>query len=578
MITRRFQEELHTLKEKARDFVSAHPELSPLMDGAQADSDIERLFEGTAFLSAMLRERLDDDFPEIIHPLIERIHPLWLRPIPASTIVAFTPDRALRQPFAIPAGARIASVPVEGAVCQFRTCSDVMVHPLALTDAIFTQSAGRRPSIRLTLALNDTNLSDWKVESLRFFLGGNFANAANVHLLLTRHLESIAIRPLDGGGLCSLTPDKLKAPGFGGSHALMADMPAVFPGLQVLGDYFISPEKFLFVELDGLDNWRERGYGTRFEIAFIFQNELPLSSPVVDRSVFVLGAVPVVNLFARDSDPIPVSGGMQVYSVQPSGKGKEQFQIWSVVGATGMLKDGMRKRSYKPCAFYGCSRGNETTFRTIVRPRPLSSDAAVFLDLNRPALETPSSEETVTAHLICTNGHVPERLALGDVRARTSDIPEGIKLANITPVTPAAEPPLEADHLWRLGSLSAMGRTALVSAENLRGILETCASAVRRDREGLTRNSERIQGIVEVEARGRDFIDRGISWRGMDVTLRLDSGKYDGPGDLYLFGCAVERFLGGFVTSNTLVRLIIEDTAGSFRYCWKPRPGEQPLL
>lgn len=243
-----------------------------------------------------------------------------------------------------------------------------------------------------------------------------------------------------------------------------------------------------------------------------------------------------------------------------------------------MLKDGMRKRSYKPCAFHGYSQGNEATFRTIVRPRPLSSDAAVFLELNRPAQETPSSEETVTAHLVCTNGHLPERLAMGDVRVRTSDIPESIKLANITPVTPAADAPLEANCLWRLSSLSTMSRTALSSAESLRGILETCASGVRRDREGLARNSERIQGIMEVEVRGRDFIDRGMPWRGMDVTLRLDSGKYDSPGDLYLFGCAVERFLGGFATGNTLVRLIIEDTAGSFRYCWKPRPGEQPLL
>ena len=578
MITRRFQEELHKLKDEAQNFVKAHPQLAPLMDGAQADPDIERLFEGAGFLSAMLREKLDDDYPEIIHPLIERIHPQWLRPTPASTIVEFTPDRALRQPFAILAGARIASVPVEGSACHFRTCSEVMVHPLALTDAIFRQPAGCRPSIRLTLALNDTNLSDWKVESLRFFLGGNFANAASIHLLLTRHLESIAIRPLDGGGLCSFSPDKLRTPGFDESETLMAGMPAAFPGLQVLGDYFISPEKFLFVELDGLDSWRERGQGANFEIAFIFKNELPLPPPVVDRSVFVLGAVPVVNLFAQNSDPIPVSGDTRVYPVQPSGKGKGQAQIWSVVGATGMLKDGMRKRSYKPCAFYGYSRGNEASFRTIVRPRPLSSDAAVFMELNRPEQETPSSEETVTAHLICTNGHLPERLAMGDVRVRTSDIPESIKLANITPVTPAADPPLEANRLWRLSSLSAMSRAALSSAENLRGILETCATAVRRDREGLTRNSERIQGIVEVEARGRDFIDRGMSWRGMDVTLRLDSGKYDGLGDLYLFGCAVERFLGGFVTSNTLVRLIIEDTAGSFRYCWKPRPGEQPLL
>lgn len=80
MITRRYQEELHKLKDEAQNFVKAHPELEPLMGGAQADPDIARLFEGTALFSALVREKLDDDYPEIIHPLIERIHPQWLRP------------------------------------------------------------------------------------------------------------------------------------------------------------------------------------------------------------------------------------------------------------------------------------------------------------------------------------------------------------------------------------------------------------------------------------------------------------------------------------------------------------------
>lgn len=578
MITRHFQEELYKLKGKARDFVAAHPKLAPLMDGAQADPDIERLFEGTGFLSARVRERLDDDYPEIIHPLIERIHPQWLRSTPAKTIVAFTPNPALRHPITIPAGARIASVPIDGITCHFRTCSDVMVHPLTLTDAMFTQPAGQRSSIRLTLALNGMRLSDWNVQSLRFFLGGSFVNAANIHLLLTRHLESISIRTLDGGGLCSLTPDKLKALGSEENEAPIIGTPSAFPGLHVLGDYFSFPEKFLFVELEGWESWRERGHGTRFEISFVFKNELPVSPPVVDRSIFVVGATLAVNLFPQDSDPIPVSGDTRRYAIQPSSKGKGHNQVWAVVGATGLLKNGMRKRAYNHQPVSGYSRSHEATFRTIVRPRPLSAGTKVVIELNRSTPEADSSEETVTAHLICTNGHLPERLGIGDIRVRTADIPESIELANIAPVTPAADPPLEANRLWHLFSLTSMGKVSLSSAGNLRSILETCATAVRRDREGVTRNLERIHGIVDLAVRWRDFIHRGQPWRGMEVTIRLDSVKYGSLGDLHLFGWALERFLGGFATGNTLVQLILEASDGNFRYCWKPRPGDQPLL
>lgn len=544
------------------------------MDGAQADPDIERLLEGTGFLSAQVRERLDDDYPEIIHPLIERIHPQWLRPTPASTIVAFTPSPALRQSLAIPAGACIASVPVEGTVCHFRTSSNVMVHPLILTDAVFTQPAGYRPSIRLTLVLNGIRLSDWKVESLRFFLGGSFANAANVHLLLTRHLESISIKALDDGQLCSISPEKLKTFGTGESEDGVAGIPSAFPGLRALSDYFTSPEQFLFVELGGLEGWKERGDGTRFEITFALKNELPVPPPVVDKSVFVLSAAHAVNLFPQDSDPIPVSDDAHVYAIQPSGKGKGHNQVWSVVGATGLLKNGMRKRAYKFQQVPGYGRSNEATFRTIVRSRPLASGAAVFIELNRPE----PAEETVSAHLICTNGRLPERLGMGDVCVRTADIPESIQIANITSLTPAADPPLEANRLWSLYSLSAMSKAALSSAENLRSILETCAAATRRDREGVSRNLERIRGIVAVTARGRDFMYRARPWRGMEVIVTLDSSNYGSLGDLYLFGCALERFIGGFATGNTLVQLIVEDSSGNFRYCWKARPGEQPLV
>jgi len=544
------------------------------MGGAQADPDIERLFEGTALVSALVREKLDDDYPEIIHPLIERIHPQWLRPTPASTMVAFTPSPALRQPLVIPAGARIASVPVEGTACHFRTCSDVMVHPLTLTDAVFSRPAGYRPSIRLTLTLNGIRLSDWKVESLRFFLGGSFANAANVHLLLARHLESISINALDGGRLCSISPEKLKTFGPGGSEDGVAGIPSAFPGLRALSDYFTSPEQFLFVELTGLESWRDRGDGARFEIAFILKNELPVTPPIVDKSVFVLAAAHAVNLFPQDSDPIPVSDEARLYAIQPSGKGKGHNQVWSVAGATGLLKSGMRKRTYKFQQAPGCGRGSEATLRTIVRRRPLSSGTAVFMEVNRPE----PAEETVTAHLICTNGHLPERLGIGDVCVRTADIPESIQIANITPLTPAADPPLEANRLWSLYSLSAMSSTALSSAENLRSILETCAAAARRDREGVARNLERIGGIVAVTARGRDFMHRARPWRGMEVTVKLDGSSYGSLGDLHLFGCALERFLAGFATGNTLVQLIVEDAGGNFRYCWEARPGEQPLL
>ncbi len=58
-----------------------------------------------------------------------------------STIVAFSPKPTLKQPITIPAGIEVASVPVEGTSCIFRTCYDVELHPIDLVDAAFVESA-----------------------------------------------------------------------------------------------------------------------------------------------------------------------------------------------------------------------------------------------------------------------------------------------------------------------------------------------------------------------------------------------------------------------------------------------------
>jgi len=142
MFNRYFQEELAHLRELGAEFSKAHPALAPMLSGPSTDPDVERLLEGVAFLSGMLREKLDDEFPEIIHELMRLIWPHYLRPIPAATIVAFSPKPALKNPATIPAGIQLGSVPVEGTSCLFKTCYDVEIHPLSLLEASFAQQPG----------------------------------------------------------------------------------------------------------------------------------------------------------------------------------------------------------------------------------------------------------------------------------------------------------------------------------------------------------------------------------------------------------------------------------------------------
>ncbi len=138
-----YREERAHLRKLTENFVEKHPNLAPLVSGAMADSGMGRLLEGTAFYNALLQRKLDDDVPEFIHEVTDALHPWDLRPIPATTIVTFTPKAELKNPLLIAAGAEVESVPVQGVKCRFRTCFDVTVHPLTLLHASFRNHPAR---------------------------------------------------------------------------------------------------------------------------------------------------------------------------------------------------------------------------------------------------------------------------------------------------------------------------------------------------------------------------------------------------------------------------------------------------
>ena len=106
MTKRYYQEELAQLKELGSEFAASHPALAPMLGGPSSDPDVERLLEGVAFQTGLLRAKLDDDFPELIHDLARLVCPHFLRPIPATTMVAFAPKSSLTQSQTISGGGR----------------------------------------------------------------------------------------------------------------------------------------------------------------------------------------------------------------------------------------------------------------------------------------------------------------------------------------------------------------------------------------------------------------------------------------------------------------------------------------
>lgn len=85
-----FSEELRYLHELGNDFAKDNPQLARLLGKGASDPDVERLMEAFAFLTAKLRLKLEDDLPELTHPMLQLLWPNYLRPLPSATIIQFS--------------------------------------------------------------------------------------------------------------------------------------------------------------------------------------------------------------------------------------------------------------------------------------------------------------------------------------------------------------------------------------------------------------------------------------------------------------------------------------------------------
>jgi type VI secretion system protein ImpG len=576
MYNRYFQEELAHLKDLGAEFSKAHPALAPMLSGPTADPDVERLLEGVAFLTALLRQKLDDEFPELINELMHLIWPHYLRPIPSTTLIAFTPKPTLRQSSILPAGIEVASVPVEGTSCIFRTAYDVEIHPIHLLEATLAQPSGQPPSIKILLELNHLKLSDWQPKGLRFFLAGDYPSATDLYFILRRHLKRIVLTPLEKGHSVILSPEYLKPVGFSPRESLIPYPSQSFPGYRILQEYFITPEKFLFFDLMGWERWQERGEGSRFEIQFELDT-LPIPFQL-KKDQFTLFVTPAINLFPHEADPIHLDHRRPHYLIRPFGTSPEHYQVYSVDKVVGFIHGTAEERTYVPFELFNPDPQSIPVYHVAIRSSPIKLGFDFYLSVAYPPGSPPPVSETLSLLLTCTNGSLPENLRLGDISQPTSSSPEFTEFKNIQPPTTSIVPPLGTNLLWRLLSHLSLNYLSLSKAENLRALLELYIFPESRDRTATLTNRKRISGIEEVEVNPANRLVSGLMMRGQEIKLKMRQDQFASQGDLFLFGCILDHFLGGYASINAYTSLLMNEVTKGDIYQWPARLGDHLLI
>lgn len=188
-----FQNELLALKELGQDFSRRNPALAPFLSQDGRDPDVERLFEGFAFISGRLRQKIDDELPELSHSLLQLLWPNYLRPIPSFSMLEFEPVYQANQTPVVPKDAALSAMSGKSVNGKFQTCFETTLQPLQIQDVNFyPQGDAGMLQIQL-LPMADVTIADLSLSSLRLHFSGERAISTSLYFSLLQLTQRVAL-------------------------------------------------------------------------------------------------------------------------------------------------------------------------------------------------------------------------------------------------------------------------------------------------------------------------------------------------------------------------------------------------
>ncbi len=621
-ILKHYENELAYLREMGAEFAEAYPKVAARlgMDSAEVlDPYVERLLEGTAFLSARVQLELEQQFPSFTRHLLEIIFPHYLAPTPSMMIAAFVPDAtnaSLKDGFVLPRGSRLRSTlgDDDQTACVFLTSQDVTMWPIEITEAEYIDGRGplvaigmakdveARAAIRLRLARkNGEPITQLSIDKLTLYLNGLGARNWELHELLCTQFTGLAGRSTDrrADWLVDLREGKVVPRGYEPEESMLPRPKRSFDGYRLLQEYFAMPERFHFVDITGIAPALQRAVGTDLDLYILLRDGKPDIAPAIVPEAFTLNATPAINLFPKRCDRVFVTKSDVEHHVIPDRTAPLDYEVHTLQEVVGISDKGEADIVFRP--FYSSddytSAGDNfpayyTQFRRMrqrsekerlrgVRTSYLGSE--IYVALVDP-IEAPYSADIsqLSVQAMCSNRDLPLLLATGS--PDIFHLPDGGPVASVlTPVAPTRPRPSlgQSDAAWRLIShlslnyLSITDTEAGKGAQALREMIGIYAPAGDRTVE------KQIEGLVQMESRPivRRMSDglMATAVRGMEIRITFDDSFFEGT-SAYLLGSVLERFFRRYVSINSFTETVLSTVQRGEIARWKPQLGKGRII
>lgn len=561
MKTESYQSELQTLRDNAREFARKYPALAPHLAGSSSDPDVERILQGTAYLSAGIQERLDTDFPEFAQSILRLVAPDYLKEIPATTIVEFKPRNILNNAVTLQAGSKLDSQKVEGVSCRFHTSSDVTVYPLTINGCELTQNTN---SSDIDITINNTSLANSEVSlsELPLHIAGDYIDASQIYYLLRNNLVSVTL--MQGTQETPMPNARIEPMAWNDTFSLLETNKTSLHGYRHLQEYFINKYKFLFLKLAGLDDSKPlpKAFKLRFRL------NCNTHSLQVNQSSFRLFCTPAINLFDTDAEPIPLSHKQSELHLNPIRNANNRLTVHSVLSLQGQNRRSVEKNQYIDFSLAAKEQGLHPVYEFIQRySGPMEQDNILRISFP-PGLELPM-REVLTAKLRCSNGILTQQLKPGDVNVNTPDVPDLVSFTNVSAISDYIPPVTDGRVLWKLLAHLTVNYLPIADINNLKAMLNLYNPTDKSDAKEHAANKKRIDSLQGLRTSPVERLHRGYLIRGQLIEIDIEGTGFASTGDVYLFGELIFNVVRQFADINSFVDLNINNVSNGEKLKWQ---------
>lgn len=607
---RLFREDLDYLRRYGKLIARENPQLERFLATQGTDPGVERLLEGSSLLSARLREKIEDDYPELTVPLITRLWPGYLRPIPAITIIEYIPDSSrLARPVMISRGEQVmnrvqdsqpenARPGEEGAdgqpPCIFTLCRDIRLLPLR-TEAIQNLSSLSAGIMDITFSItSNARITANDLNGISFWLGSGDDYSRHQLYLWLSHYRTAA--ELIVGKQCYPQPELALSPaGFSAQESPLPDTDS--DGYRIVQDWLCFPDVQNFFILSGIAVPGDALTGA-FTLRLHFNRPLP-ENLHLNREALRLHCSPAVNLFVRDAVPFTPDAVRRDWPLKVDAEYPEHYAIFSVRevvgqdeiprGRDGLPDTTLPRRRKVPLPWDSPHHPLEyRRERQVVYWRHLTKSALLrdapdhFITLCRADGSPPDAgqqeSEPVQVSLLCTNGDQPAHLAPGDICIAVGQNASVASFRNVTIPSASLLPVPNGPLHWSLPGTMTLNYLTLNDVEVLRDMLRTF------DRSGIHQpvlarlSPEKLAALERLETRPSDRLFKGIPRRGLGSTLYVNPQPFSCEGEIYRLGTVLSYFFALYASARSWHRLTLVNTQTQEIWQWKERAGQFPEM